>query len=104
MTTPPRIDVEGLKATRDRYAQIIWDDWVKPFEGEYWPAKAADAILADQAELIAQRAALVAQMERIAKVSRGDELDNITTATNRLNVVIDIARSALTSIQAGGAE
>ncbi|MGA0564126.1 hypothetical protein ACO2RV_16905 [Ancylobacter sp. VNQ12] len=47
-------------------------------------------------------AALRGEVERISKVKRGDaSTDNLTTAINRLNAVIDIARASLATAKEG---
>lgn len=52
----------------------------------YWNTRAAARLDAQMEEAL----------ERISKIHLGDNLDTITTARNRLNAAIEIARSALT--------
>lgn len=153
MLSSPRIDVEGLKAARERYARMIagrafdaaasrheyafkslvrttaWSAFA--FVGENWLERiqaaydAADAILADQAELIAQRAALVEALTAYDAKSAECPLNDAFTrkrvgdgpcprckATVTEGCGVEAGASvalirtvrALTTIQAGGAE
>jgi hypothetical protein len=60
-------------------------------------ANMLDRLSSDQSDTERMRVAL----ERISKVHSGDNLDTITTATNRLNAVLEIARAALAEKEAG---